>query len=67
VIGAKALNEKLPREAKLEARAIIGHLIDFDLIKMQTVESYKLETVFLRDKLCDGQGQFAKSYVREVA
>jgi len=77
VIGARAyvLNEKLPRGAKLESRALIGHLVGFDSTNIFRVWLPTIgrvirtrDVVFLRDKLCDGQGQHAeKSYVREAA
>ncbi|KAI1663301.1 Pol protein [Pyrenophora tritici-repentis] len=77
VIGARAyvLNEKLPRGAKLDSRALIGHLVGFDSTNIFRVWLPTIgrvirtrDVVFLRDKLCDGQGQYAeKSYVREVA
>ncbi|KAI2478966.1 Pol protein [Pyrenophora tritici-repentis] len=77
VIGARAyvLNEKLPRGAKLDSRALIGHLVGFDSANIFRVWLPTIgrvirtrDVVFLRDKLCDGQGQYAeKSYVREVA
>ncbi|KAI1509646.1 Pol protein [Pyrenophora tritici-repentis] len=77
VIGARAyvLNEKLLRGAKLESRALIGHLVGFDSTNIFRIWLPTIgrvirtrDVVFLRDKLCDGQGQYAeKSYIREVA
>ncbi|PZD30029.1 hypothetical protein A1F97_10211 [Pyrenophora tritici-repentis] len=77
VIGARAyvLNEKLPRGAKLDSRALIGHLVGFDSTNIFRVWLPSIgrvirtrDVVFVRSKLCDGQGQYAeKSYVREIA
>jgi hypothetical protein len=77
VIGARAyvLNEKLPREAKLESRALIGHLVGFNSTNIFRVWLPTIgrviqtrDVVFAQDKLCDSQGQYAeKSYVREAA
>jgi hypothetical protein len=77
VIGARAyvLNEKLLRGAKLESRSLIGHLVGFDSTNIFRVWLPTIrrvirtrDVVFLRDKLCDGQGQYAeKSHIREVA
>ena len=77
VIGARAyvLNEKLPRGAKLESRALIGHLVGFDSTNIFRVWLPTIgrvirtrDVVFVRGKLCDGKGQYAeKSYVREAA
>jgi hypothetical protein len=77
VIGARAyvLNEKLPRGAKLESRSLIGHLVGFDSTNIFRVWLPMIgrvirtrDVVFLRGKLCDGQGQYAeKSHIREVA
>jgi hypothetical protein len=77
VIGARAyvLNEKLPRGAKLESRSLIGHLVGFDFTNIFRVWLPTIgqvirtrDVVFLRDKLCDDQGQYAeKSHIREVA
>jgi hypothetical protein len=77
VIGARAyvLNEKLPRGAKLESRALIGHLVGFDSTNIFRVWLPTIgrvirtrDVVFLRDKLCDDQGQYEeKSHLREVA
>jgi hypothetical protein len=77
VIGARAymLNEKLPRGAKLESRTLIGYLVGFDSTNILRVCLPTIgrvirtrDVVFVRGKLCDGQGQYAeKSYVREAA
>ena len=77
VIGARAyvLNEKLPRGAKLESRALIGHLVGFDSTNIFRVWLPTIgrvirtrDVVFARGKLCDGQGQYAeKSYIQEAA
>jgi hypothetical protein len=77
VIGARAyvLNEKLLREAKLESRALIGHLVGFNSTNIFRVWLPTIgrviqtrDVVFAQDKLCDSQGQYAeKSYVWEAA
>jgi hypothetical protein len=77
VIRARAyvLNEKLLRGAKLESRLLIGHLVGFDLTNIFRVWLPTIrrvirtrDVVFLRDKLCDDQGQYAeKSHIQEVA
>jgi hypothetical protein len=77
VIGARAymLNEKLPRGAKLESQLLIGHLVGFDTTNIfqvwlptigQVIQTQDI--VFLRNKLCDGQDQYAEnSNIQEVA
>jgi hypothetical protein len=77
VIGARAyvLNEKLPRGAKLESRALIGHLVGFDSTNIFRVWLPTIgrvirtrDVVFARGKLCDSQGQYAeKSFIQEAA
>jgi hypothetical protein len=69
------LNEKLPRGAKLESRALIGHLVGFDSTNIFRVWLPTIgqvirtrDVVFARGKLCNSQGQYAeKSYIQEAA